>query len=409
VDKMMLKKYAELVIHTGVNVQRNQPVVITAPIETAYFVRALAEAAYGAGAKDVHVNWLDDKLSRIRYLQAPDEVFDEIPSWEKDFTMTNLNNGAAFIEIDAADPEAFKGVDVNRIARQEKVGAQEFDEFNESLMANKNAWTIVSVPTAAWAKKIFPKHSEEEAMDKLWKAIIKSIRLDAEDPVAAWKEHTANLKKRVDFLNRKNFKYLRYSNSLGTDLIIELPEGHQWIGGAEYTIGGIEFNANMPTEEVYTLPKRNGVEGKVVSTMPLNYNGNIIDNFTLTFKEGRIVDYTAEKGLDMLRTLIETDEGSHYLGEVALVPYDSPISNQRILFYNTLFDENASCHLAIGKAYSTCLRNGRDMTEEELLKAGVNDSLVHVDFMIGTEDLEITGITAYGKEVPVFLKGNFAY
>lgn len=246
-------------------------------------------------------------------------------------------------------------------------------------------------------------------MDKLWKAIIKSIRLDAEDPVAAWKEHTANLKKRVDFLNRKNFKYLRYSNSLGTDLIIELPEGHQWIGGAEYTIGGIEFNANMPTEEVYTLPKRNGVEGKVVSTMPLNYNGNIIDNFTLTFKEGRIVDYTAEKGLDMLRTLIETDEGSHYLGEVALVPYDSPISNQRILFYNTLFDENASCHLAIGKAYSTCLRNGRDMTEEELLKAGVNDSLVHVDFMIGTEDLEITGITAYGKEVPVFLKGNFAY
>ena len=162
--------------------------------------------------------------------------------------------------------------------------------------------------------------------------------------MAAWKEHTANLKKRVDFLNRKNFKYLRYSNSLGTDLIIELPEGHQWIGGAEYTIGGIEFNANMPTEEVYTLPKRNGVEGKVVSTMPLNYNGNIIDNFTLTFKEGRIVDYTAEKGLEMLRTLIETDEGSHYLGEVALVPYDSPISNQRILFYNTLFDENASCH-----------------------------------------------------------------
>lgn len=408
-DGNVLKKYADLVVRTGVNVQKNQPVVILAPIDTADFVRAIAEAAYKAGAKDIHVEWKDDKLSRIRYLQAPDEVFDEVLSWKKDFILTNLHNGAAFIQIAASDPEIFKGVDVSRIGRQQKVSSQELKEYYESLMSNKNAWTIVSVPTVAWAKKVFPGLSEEEAMKKLWEAILKSVRVDLDDPVAAWKEHNLNLRKSMDFLNSNNFKYLHYKNSLGTDLKIELPEGHQWVGGAEDTTGGIEFNANMPTEEVFTLPKRTGVEGKVVSAMPLNYNGNLIDNFSLTFKEGRIVEYTAEKGLEVLKTLIETDEGSHYLGEVALVPYDSPISNQNILFYNTLFDENASCHLAIGRAYSPCLKNSENMTKEELLAAGVNDSLVHVDFMIGTEDLEITGITAEGKEIPVFVKGNFAY
>jgi len=408
-DEIILKKYAKLVVHTGVNVQKGQPVVIMAPIETADFVRAIAEEAYKAGAKDVHVEWKDDELSRIRYLQAPDEVFDEINSWKKDFNLTNLHNGAAFIQILASDPEIFKGVDVSRIARQQKVVAQELKEYYDGLMANKNAWTIVSVPTAAWARKVFPELAEEEAMNKLWQAILKAVRVDLEDPVAAWKEHTLNLRKSMDFLNSNNFKYLHYKNSLGTDLTIELPEGHQWVGGSEYTTGGVEFNANMPTEEVFTLPKKTGVEGRVVSSMPLNYNGNIIDNFTLTFKEGRIVDYAAEKGLDVLKNLIETDEGSHYLGEVALVPYNSPISNQKILFYNTLFDENASCHLAIGRAYSPCLKNSENMTKEQLLAAGVNDSLVHVDFMIGTEDLEITGITAEGKKVPVFAQGNFAY
>jgi len=408
-NKNILKKYAELVVHTGVNVQKGQPVVIMAPIDTADFVRAIAEAAYKLGAKDVYVDWSDDKLARIRFLEAPEEVFDEIPSWKKEFILTNLHNGAAVIQIAASDPEIFKGLDVNRISRQQKVNAKELKEFYESLMANKNAWTIVSVPTVAWAKKVFPELSEEEAINKLWEAILKAVRVDLENPIAAWNEHNSNLRKSMDFLNSNNFKYLRYKNALGTDLTIELPEGHMWLGGSEYTTGGIEFNANMPTEEVFTLPKKTGVEGKVVSAMPLNYNGTIIDNFTLTFKEGRIVEYTAEKGLDMLKTLIETDEGSHYLGEVALVPYDSPISNQKILFYNTLFDENASCHLAIGKAYPSCLKNSENMTDEDLKAAGVNDSLVHVDFMIGTEDLEITGITADGKEVPVFVKGNFAY
>lgn len=408
-NEITLKKYAELVVHTGVNVQKDQPVVIMAPIDTADFVRAVAEVAYKAGAKDVHVEWKDDKLSRIKFLHAPDQVFDEVYSWKKDFTLTNLHNGAAFIQISAADPEAFKGVDVSRIARQQKVSAVELKEFHERLMSNKNAWTIVSVPTAAWAKKVFPELSEEEAIDKLWEAILKAVRVDLEDPVAAWKEHTLNLRKSMEFLNSNNFKYLHYKNSLGTDLTIELPEGHHWVGGAENTVDGVEFNANMPTEEVFTLPKKTGIEGKVVSAMPLNYNGNLIDNFALTFKEGRIVEYTAEKGIDILKTIIETDEGSHYLGEVALVPYDSPISNQKILFYNTLFDENASCHLAIGKAYSPCLKNSENMTAEELMQAGVNESLVHVDFMIGTEDLEITGITAEGKEVPVFVQGNFAY
>lgn len=408
-NKEVLEKYAKLLVNIGVNVQKDQPVVVMAPIETAPFARAIAEAAYKAGAKDVYLDWNDEKLMRVRYLNAPEEAFDTIPSWKKDFNLTNIRNGAAFIQVAASDPEAFKGVDIKRISRNQKTAFTELKEFYDALMTNKNAWCIASVPTEAWAKKVFPELSVEEAVGKLWNAILKAVRVDLEDPVAAWKEHTLNLRKSMAFMNSNNFKYLHYKNSLGTDLVIELPEGHHWVGGAEETVNGVEFNANMPTEEVFTLPKKTGVNGKVVSSMPLNYNGSLINKFSITFKDGRITDYTAEEGYDVLKAIIETDEGSHYLGEVALVPYDSPISNQKILFYNTLFDENASCHLAIGKAYAPCLKGSETMSEEELEQAGVNESLTHVDFMLGTADLEITGITADGREVPVFVKGNFAF
>lgn len=213
----------------------------------------------------------------------------------------------------------------------------------------------------------------------------------------------------MNFLNAHSFKFLHYKNSLGTDLTIELPQNHRWLGGSEYRPDGVEFIANLPTEEVFTLPKKTGVNGIVVSSMPLNYNGNLIENFSLQFKDGKIVDFSAEKGDDVLKNLIETDEGSHYLGEVALVPYNSPISQANILFYNTLFDENASCHLAIGKAYPVCIKNGEHMDREDLNTSGVNDSLVHVDFMLGTKDLTIIGVTAEGKETPVFSNGNFAF
>lgn len=250
---------------------------------------------------------------------------------------------------------------------------------------------------------------EEEAVKKLWEAILKTVRVDAEDPVAAWEEHKQNLKKSADFLNSNQFKYLHYKNAKGTDLKIELPENHIWLGGSEYTPEGLEFIANMPTEEVFTLPKKTGIQGKVVSSKPLNYNGNVIDEFSLTFKDGKIIDFTAKQGQEILKGLIETDEGSYYLGEVALVPYNSPISNSNILYFNTLFDENASCHLAIGKAYPVCIKDGENMDKKQLEALGVNDSLVHVDFMIGTKDLEITGTTAAGKEIPVFKNGDFVF
>jgi aminopeptidase len=282
-------------------------------------------------------------------------------------------------------------------------------EYMDRLMSSKNTWSIAPIPSAAWAKMVFPDMPEEAAVEKLWEEILKAVKADKEDPVAAWEEHKANLKKSMNFLNMNSFRKLHIKNSRGTDLVVELPEGHQWLGGSEFTDFGIEFLANMPTEEVFTLPVKTGVDGKAVSTKPLSYNGNIIDNFSITFKNGKITEYNAETGYDVLKSLVETDEGSHYLGEVALVPFDSAISQSGILFYNTLFDENASCHLAIGKAYLGCIKDAESKTKEQLEGLGINDSLTHVDFMIGSSDLEITGTTAEGKEVPVFKNGNFAF
>lgn len=409
VKDILLEKYARLIVNTGINIQENQILVINSPIECAEFTRILVELAYKEGARDVVVNWKDELVSKIRYLHAPEDIFDEFPEWQKEFFLSYVRQGAAFVSIAASDPELLKEVDANRVARVQKASNIALKDYRESLMSNKNAWCVVSIPTEAWAKKVFPTLSKEEAIEKLWEAILKTVRVDTDDPVAAWEEHKNNLKRSMEFLNSNKFKYLQYKNSAGTDLKIELPEDHIWISGSEYTPEGVEFIANMPTEEVFTLPKKTGVNGIVVSSKPLNYNGNLIDNFSLTFKEGKITDFEAEKGNEILKKLIETDEGSHYLGEVALVPHDSPISNSNILFFNTLFDENASCHLAIGKAYPVCIKNGDNMTEEELVRNGVNDSLVHEDFMIGTADLEIIGVTSEGTEIQIFKNGNFAF
>ena len=408
-NEILLEKYADLIVKTGVNLQKGQTLVISTPIECASFARMIAEVAYLAGARDVVMNWKDELFSKIRFLQAPEEVFEEFPEWQKEFYISYVKQGAAFISIAASDPELLKDVNPDRVAKLQKTSNLALQEYRERLMSNKNAWCVVSIPTKSWAKKVFPKLSEDEAMEKLWDAIFKTVRVDTEDPVAVWAEHKNKLKASADFLNSHQFKFLHYKNSLGTDLEVELPADHIWLGGSEYTPEGIEFIANMPTEEVFTLPKKTGVNGHVVSSMPLNYNGNLIDQFTLTFKAGKIIDFTAVQGYEVLKKLIETDEGSYYLGEVALVPYDSPISNAKILYFNTLFDENASCHLAIGKAYPVCIKNGKNMNNSELTQLGVNDSLTHVDFMIGTQDLEIIGVTAAGVEIPVFKNGNFAF
>lgn len=408
-DHILLEKYADLIVKTGVNIQQGQTLVIFSPIECAPFARTIAEVAYQTGARDVVISWKDELFSKIRFLQAPEEVFEEFPEWQKAFYTSYVKEGAAFISIAASDPELLKDVNPDRVAKVQKTSNIALKEYRERLMSNKNTWCVVSIPTQSWAKKVFPHLSEDEAIKALWEAIFKTVRVEEEDPVAAWDQHKKNLKVSAEFLNNHQFKFLRYKNSLGTELEIELPADHIWLGGSEYTTEGIEFIANMPTEEVFTLPKKTGANGIVVSSMPLNYNGNLIENFSLTFKNGKVVEFTAEKGYEVLKKLIETDEGSAYLGEVALVPYDSPISNAKILYFNTLFDENASCHLAIGKAYPICIKDGKNMSKEELDQLGVNDSLTHVDFMIGTHDLEIIGVTSAGKEIPVFKNGNFAF
>lgn len=406
-NDILLDRYAQLIVKTGANIQPGQTLVISAPTECASFARAMARIAYTVGARDVVMNWVDDTMSQLRFLHAPADLFDTVPEWVTQFYVPYARQGAAFVSIAASDPELLKDVEPDRIVRAQKARSTALKEHRERLMSNQNAWCVVSIPTGAWASKVFPGLPEEEAVDRLWEAIVKTVRVDRDDPVAAWKEHKAALSKRLGLLNGAGLRSLHLSNSLGTDLTVELPEGHLWLGGSEKTTEGVEFIANMPTEEVFTVPKRTGVNGTVVSSMPLNLNGVLVEGFSLTFVDGRIVAFSAERGSEALKGLIGTDEGSHFLGEVALVPYDSPISNLKLLFYNTLFDENASCHLAIGKAYSVCVKGTEGMGKEELEALGVNDSLVHEDFMFGTEDLEITGITATGQEIPVFRNGNF--
>lgn len=402
-----LHKYAQLLVKTGINLKKDQILVLSVPIECAEFARAIAEVAYDAGAKDVVIRWIDEISTRIRYLKGPEELFDTLPSWQKEFYLSYVRQDAAFLTISASDPENLKEVDPLRIQRSSKAFSEACSEYRQRMMNNINVWCVASVPTPSWAKKVFPDVTEEEAVNKLWDAIFEAVRVNEADPVAAWESHKDALKKRMAYLNDMNFKTLHYSNSLGTDLTIELPEGHIWLGGSDFTPEGHEFIANMPTEEVFTAPKRTGVNGRVVSSMPLNFNGSLIDGFEFTFKDGKVVSYKAKVGEEQLKRLLETDEGAMYLGEVALVQYDSPISNMGILFYNTLFDENASCHLAIGKAYPVNVKGGEHMDSATLIANGINDSITHEDFMVGTKDLNIIGTTQDGKQVQIFKDGNF--
>jgi len=408
-DRSIMEKYALLAVKAGINLQKGQTLVVNSPIECAPFARMIAEKAYREGAGDVVISWDDELFQKIRYMNAPDGIFDSFPDWKKAFYTDYARKGAAFLSIYSEDPELMKDVSPERIARASKAKNTALKEFYERIMSNRNSWSIVSFPTASWARRVFPADTPEKAYGKLSDAIVKAMRLDADDPLAAWKKHLKELADRLEFLNSHRFRYLRYHNSIGTDLTIELPEGHIWTGGSEFTEDGTEFIPNMPTEEVFTLPKRDGVNGTAVASMPLSYNGQLIKDFSIKLRDGKIVDFTAREGYEALKNLIETDEGSRYLGEVSLVPCDSPIAMSGILFLNTLFDENASCHLAIGRAYSTNLRNGTQMSRKELDEAGVNDSIVHEDFMIGTSDLDITGILESGEEIPVFRNGRFAF
>lgn len=402
-----LQKYAELAVKTGVNIQPGQTLLIRTPIECADYVRCVVKEAYKAGAKQVHIEWSDEKCTLLKYLYAPNDAFNEFPRWVSDQYVDIAKEGGAFLSIHAQDPDLLKDIDPQIIGNYQKVSGLALQEWRSYTLTNKCRWSIVSIPTAAWAKKIFPDSTEQEAIDKLWNLIFKCTRI-TEDPIKAWEEHNKNLKQKTDFLNSKKFKTLKYKSSI-TDLVVEMPEGHIWESGSEKDVNGIEFNPNMPTEEIFCLPHKYGVNGTLASTKPLVYGGNTINDFVLTFKDGKIINFTAKQGEETLKHLIETDEGSHYLGEIALVPYSSPISDTNTVFYNTLYDENASCHFAIGSAYSSCIEGGNDIAKEDFDKYGINDSLTHVDFMVGSADLDIVGITHDGEEIQIFRDGNWAF
>ena len=404
-----IEEYAGLLVEVGVNIQKGQNLVLSCPVECAWFARLCAKAAYAAGCREVIMKWRDDMLTREKFLHAAEDVFDTVPQWQKEFSLGYAREGAAHLSIAAADPENMKGVDLDRLIRTERVNGKEMGEFYRIQMANGFPWCVGSVPIPAWARKVFPDCGEQEAMDKLWEAIFQAVRITGDGKaVQRWREHQAVLQERVDKLNALDLESLHYTNSLGTDLTICLPEDHVWAGGSNVSKGGVTFIANMPTEEIFTAPLRDGVEGVIYASMPLVCQGTVVDKFHFVVKGGRIVEVHAETGEEALKAAVAVDEGAARFGEVALVPYDSPISNQNLLYYNTLFDENASCHLAFGEAYPECIKGGEEMSKEELKERGLNDSITHVDFMVGTADLHIMGRTWDGRDVPVFVDGNFA-
>lgn len=407
IDEQILQKYANLVVKKGVNVQKGQPVFITAPVEGADFARLLVEQAYKAGANDVHVHWVDDALTLLKYTYADEAVLQNFPQWEVDKREEFAEAGGAFISVYASNPDLLQGIDPGRVAMETKASGQALTKFRSYLMNDEVTWTVVSIPTADWAKKIFPGDKEADALKKLWDEIIKTVRVDLEDPIAAWDTHNETLKNMRERLNEKQYETI-HLRAPGTDLKVGLPKGHIWHGGAAESAGGVIFNPNMPTEEVFCAPHKYKVNGTVASTKPLHYGGNVIDNFTLTFKEGTVVDFSAEQGEEVLAHLLKTDEGAKRLGEIALVPNESPISQSGIVFYNTLFDENASCHVALGKAYPTNVEGGAKMDEKQLDENGINDSMVHVDFMIGSAEMDIVGVLADGTEESIFEKGTWA-
>lgn len=406
-DQETKEKYAELALQTGVNLQKGQALMVNAPIEGADFTRIVARKAYEMGAKDVHINWTDDELTLLKYENAPDEVIENFPEWRIKLYESYAEEGAAVLSIRSTNPDLLKDIDSSRVAMANKSSAQAMKNFRQYTMNDRITWSIVSIPTGDWAQKVFPDKLREDAVANLWEAIVKIVRVDQDDPITAWEAHNETLKTARELLNRKKYTKLIYK-APGTDLEIGLPEGHIWKGGSAVSERGITFNPNMPTEEVFSLPHKYHVNGTVASTKPLNYGGSLIDNFSLTFKDGKVVDYRAEQGEETLKHLLETDEGASRLGEVALVPHESPVSQSGLIFYNTLFDENASCHIALGKAYPTNLEGGAAMDEAELDKHGVNDSLTHVDFMIGSENLDIDGVLEDGTTEAVFRNGTWA-
>jgi aminopeptidase len=368
-SEQRIEKYAALAVEVGVNIQPGQMLCIISTLSAAPFVRAVTKQAYKVGAKYVHVDWSDEAIIRTRNELAPEDGLSYYPAWHANGRVEMAEQGAAFLWVVAESPDLLKGIDPDRIALSTKAQQTAFQPFRKFIQNNKVAWSIVAVPTPEWANKVFPDVEESERIDALWEAIFKATRVDAVNPVETWREHADALNSRSQWLNERKFKELRY-RAPGTDLTVGLPKGHIWKSAGARNAEDTLFIPNMPTEEVFTSPHRESVNGTVSSSKPLSYTGNLIDQFSFTFKDGRIVDFKAEKEYEALKRLVETDDGSHYLGEIALVPHHSPISNTNLTFYNTLFDENAACHLAIGFAFPFCLEGGQLYPRNNCLNAG---------------------------------------
>lgn len=402
-----LQDFAELVLRTGVNLQKGQGLEIICPVEKSDVAAAFAEKAYTLGAKIVNVRWSCEKTDRINYLRAEESALTDVPKWYVDSKNYLVKNGFCYVAISAEDPSAFIDVPSEKIAAVEKKKGKLLKSFFQTVMSNGIRWCVVSVPTENWAKRVFPY--SDNPQEALSLAIEKTMRLDKDNPAEAWEKHVATLERRARVLNSYNFEYLRYKSKNGTDLTVGLALNHVWISARETAQDGIAFVANMPTEEVFTAPHKDKINGVVKSALPLVYNGQIVDGFSLTFKNGKVTNFSAEKGKNVLANLLKTDKGILSLGEVALIGKNSPVAQSKILFYNTLFDENASCHFALGKGYPSTVKNGETMTIKELKTLGVNDSVDHIDFMIGTDDLSITGIGFDKKETPVFVDGEWVF
>ena len=401
-----LKKYAHTLLKYGVNLQEDQTLVISVDVENKDFAVIVTEEAYRLGAKEVVLNWRCSPIARQRLLHANESVLEKPANWIPEFYKQYIDDKAAFLSLISANPKALEGIPTDRISLQSRNLNKVLSFYHTAIMNSSVTWCVASVPTVLWANLLGYEGSDEEKIDQLWATLLKLCRIEGVEPKDTYRHHMAKLRRRCEALNKLDLKSLRYTCENGTDLLLELPEGHIWLGGEESSKDGTIFNANIPTEEVFSAPQYNGVNGVVHSTKPLIYHGNTISDFSFTFKEGKIVEYTAKEGYEVLKELVETDEGSHYLGEVALVDHFSPISQSNQIFYETLFDENASCHLAIGASYPTCLKGSDGLSEEELKERGLNHSLTHVDFMIGHERMNIKGYTRDGQAVDIMIDGR---
>jgi aminopeptidase len=410
----LLQKYAEAIVRVGLNLRTGQRLIITnatargVPPAGRPLVHAVTRAAYAAGARFVDVIWGDEEMLRMRVQDAPADSFEEYPRWQVSGILDMIQNGDALLSVYANNPDIYSALDPERLGTIQKSHLENWAPVSALVTRNAMNWCVVAAGAPAWAAKIFPDLPLEEAEQKLWQAIFETTRAAEPDPVAAWHEHIKNLRKRADYLQAKKYTAFHYKSDQ-TDFTLGLPNGHRWISAQSLAENGVVFTANMPTEEIFTLPDRHRTDGVVHATFPLSYGGSLIEDFTVTFENGRIVKVTARKNEALLQKLVDTDEGSTRLGEVALVPVSSPIARRGHLFYNTLFDENASCHIAIGRAYRFTLTGGEELTDEEFNAAGGNTSITHVDFMIGSPQMDIDGIQEDGRREPVMRSGEWAF